>query len=265
MKIRRFTTQDLATVYVASLVESLITREEHPVLGLATGATPIALYRRLVDFHRQGLSFASVTTINLDEYIGLPGDHPQSYHRFMHDHLFSQIDVNSAGTHIPNGMSHNPEVECDRYDAIIAAHPIHLQILGIGRNGHIGFNEPDISLKTRTHVIELTADTIRANARFFANESEVPTRAITMGIQSILQAKEIILMAFGSDKALAVQHALSGEVSTEVPASFLQMHPNVTFVLDDEAAGLLPEHHALDEAPALAQFDWPWDAGSPRL
>lgn len=239
VKVRRFKTQELATVYVAAMIESLVSRSSNPVLGLATGATPVNLYARLVEFHRQGLSFAHVTTINLDEYVGLSVEHPQSYRRFMQDHLFRHIDVDPFNVFVPNGMAMDLASECERYDVVLDEHPIDLQILGIGRNGHIGFNEPDISLKTRTHVIELTEDTIRANGRFFSNESAVPTRAITMGIQSILQAKEIILMAFGRDKAKAVQRALSGEVSTEVPASFLQMHPNVTFILDDDAGGKL--------------------------
>lgn len=260
MKIRRFSTQELATVYVAALVEGLVSREQDPVLGLATGATPISLYRRLVEFHRQGLSFANVTTINLDEYVGLPGDHPQSYRRFMHKHLFSQIDIEPSNTFVPNGMAADPEIECERYDSVIESHPINMQILGIGRNGHIGFNEPDISLKTRTHVIQLTEDTLRANARYFGHEAgHVPTRAITMGIQSILRAKEIILMAFGHDKAVAVRRALSGEVSTEVPASFLQMHPNVTFVLDDEAAEMLGDTRPPVTVSGLDGVDWSWE------
>lgn len=239
MKVRRFVSDSLATVYVAALVESLLQREPHPVLGLATGSTPVNLYRQLVDFHQQGLSFSHVTAINLDEYVGLPADHPHSYHRFMRDHLFCHIDIPASRTFVPDGMAEDIEQECARYDAILATHPIDLQILGIGRNGHIGFNEPDISLKTRTHVIHLTEDTIGANARFFEEASAVPDRAITMGIQSILQARAIVLMAFGRDKAWAVKRALSGEVSTEVPASFLQMHPNVTFVLDEAAASEL--------------------------
>ncbi|PSR23984.1 MAG: glucosamine-6-phosphate deaminase [Sulfobacillus acidophilus] len=256
MKLRRFATQELATVYVAAMVESLITRESHPVLGLATGATPVRLYDRLVEFHQQGLSFAHVTTINLDEYVGLPATHPQSYRRFMHEHLFDRIDIPLAQTYVPDGMAINIDDECERYDAVLDTYPIDLQILGIGRNGHIGFNEPDISLKTRTHVIDLTEDTIKANARFFPDVNRVPTRAITMGIQSILQAKAIILMAFGSDKADAVRRALSGEVSTEVPASFLQMHPNVTFVLDEEAAQQLQTGQLLQASEWSRPHPW---------
>jgi glucosamine-6-phosphate deaminase len=256
MKVRRFATQELATVYVAAMVESLVAREPHPVLGLATGATPIRLYDRLVEFHQQGLSFTHVTTINLDEYVGLPATHPQSYHRFMREHLFDRIDIPLAQTYVPDGMAINIEDECERYDAVLDAYPIDLQILGIGRNGHIGFNEPGISLKTRTHVIDLTEDTIKANARFFADADQVPTRAITMGIQSILQAKAIILVAFGRDKAGAVRRALSGEVSTEVPASFLQMHANATFVLDEEAAEQL-QNEPLTQGPEWSRVH-PW-------
>lgn len=253
MKIRRFPTKNLATVYVATLVENLVTNSPNPVLGLSTGSTPVKLYQQLVEFHRQGLSFARAVTINLDEYVGIPVDHPQSYHYFMMDHLFSKIDILPSNTFVPNGMAENLEEECNRYDAILQTHPIDMQILGIGRNGHIGFNEPDLSLKTHTHVIQLTEDTIRANTRFFANGTGVPTRAITMGIQSILQAKTIVLMAFGRNKAEAVKRSLSGEVTTEVPASFLQMHPDVTFVLDDEAAVLLDDERIFHPHPQLPE------------
>jgi glucosamine-6-phosphate deaminase len=236
MKIRQFDTKEAATVYAAALVESSLARVEHPVLGLATGETPIPLYRQLVAFHRQGLSFAGVTTVNLDEYVGLPADHPQSYRRFMQEHLFSPVDLPPSQVHVPNGMAEDLEAECKRYDAVLAVCPIDLQILGIGRNGHIGFNEPDISLKPRTHVIQLTEDTVAANARFFSSPEEVPHLAITMGIQSILRARSIVLMAFGEDKADIVKQAVCGSVSTEVPASLLQMHPNVTVVLDAGSA-----------------------------
>ncbi len=174
MKIRRFPTEISATVYVATLIENLLTNTSNPVLGLSTGSTPVKLYRQLVEFHRQGLSFAHAVTINLDEYVGISVDHQQSYHRFMMDHLFSKIDIVSSNTFVPNGMAANLEDECKRYDAILHAHPIDMQILGIGRNGHIGFNEPDLSLKTHTHVIRLTEDTVHANRRFFERESCVP-------------------------------------------------------------------------------------------
>ncbi len=236
VKMRTFETEQLATVYVAAIIEGLISAVEHPVLGLATGSTPVQLYRQLVAFHHQGLQFSHVTTVNLDEYVGLSADHPQSYRRFMHDHFFGHIDISPNQTFVPNGQASDLAAECARYDKILEVHPIDLQILGIGHNGHIGFNEPDQALQTKTHVVRLAEDTIVANTRFFARPEDVPTEAITMGIQSILQAKSIILMAFGRDKAAAVRQALSGEVSTSMPASFLQMHPQVTFVLDAEAA-----------------------------
>lgn len=236
MPIRTFASAELATVYVAAQIESLITIKPHAVLGLATGSTPIPLYDQLVEFHRQGLSFAQVRTINLDEYVGLPANHPQSYRRFMHAHLFDAIDIFPAHTFIPDGQAPDLRSECQRYDTITATHPIDLQVLGIGRNGHIGFNEPDVSMKLLTHVTQLSPDTTAANARFLVEPEVVPKRAITMGIQSILRAQSIILMAFGEDKAEAVRKALSGEVTPSIPASFLQMHAHVTFVLDQAAA-----------------------------
>jgi glucosamine-6-phosphate deaminase len=157
----------------------------------------------------------------------------------MEEHFFAHIDLPAAHIHMPNGAAADLEAECARYDAVLDAHPIDLQVLGVGRNGHIGFNEPDISLKARTHVIELTQDTVAANARFFTTAQEVPRFAITMGIQSILRARSIVLMAFGEDKAAIVREALSGEVSTEVPASFLQMHSDATVVLDAASASAL--------------------------
>lgn len=239
MKVRTFATEELSSVYVAAIVEYLVTMHPKPVLGLATGSTPVRLYQRLIDFYRQGESFAHVTAINLDEYVGLPMEHPQSYHRFMREHLFDWIDIPRDRIFMPDGMADDLKAECARFDAILNKHPIDLQILGIGHNGHIGFNEPDLSLNTRTHVIELTQDTLAANSRFFVHKADMPTRAMNMGIQSILRAKHIILMAFGEDKASAVQRSLSGQISTDVPASILQAHPNVTFVLDQGAASLL--------------------------
>ncbi len=236
IKVRVFATELLAAVYVAAKTEGLIMAREGPVLGLATGATPVNLYRQLVNLHRQGLSFARTTTVNLDEYVGLSTDHVQSYHRFMREHLFDHIDIPPEQTFIPDGMADDLASECSRYDDIITTHPVDLQILGIGRNGHIGFNEPDTSMKALTHVQTLTPETVATNARFFANAAQMPQHAITMGLQSILRAKAIILMAFGEDKAWSVQRAMSGEISPSLPASFLQMHADVTFVLDIAAA-----------------------------
>ncbi|WP_067929251.1 glucosamine-6-phosphate deaminase [Alicyclobacillus shizuokensis] len=236
MKIRVFDTPDQAGLYAASLIERVVLDTARPVLGLATGSTVIPLYRELIRLHRCGLDLQHVVTINLDEYIGLPADHPQSYHDFMYRHLFAHIRVPESQIHIPNGNADNLDAECEAYDALLRQYPIDLQILGIGVNGHIGFNEPDDLLVSRTHVVQLSEQTIRSNARFFKDESEVPRQAITMGVQAILQARQIVLLAFGPEKAHIVARAIHGEVRTDVPASILQLHRDVTFVLDKESA-----------------------------
>lgn len=239
MQVRVFEHAEAAAVYAAAIMEFVIQHGREPVLGLATGSTPIPLYRQLVQFHRHGLSFANVTTINLDEYVGLDSGHPQSYRAFMQENLFDHIDVRADRTHMPDGAALDLQAECRRYDQVIAALPIDVQILGIGRNGHIGFNEPGKALKAQTHAVELAPDTIASNARFFASPDEVPKRAITVGLQSILTAKQILLLAFGPEKAEAVRNAVAGDVRTSLPASVLQVHPHVTFVLDVQAAALL--------------------------
>ncbi|WP_026960959.1 glucosamine-6-phosphate deaminase [Alicyclobacillus herbarius] len=236
MKIRVFDTPEQAGLYAASLIERIVLEIPQPVLGLATGSTVIPLYQELIRLHRCGLDFSHVVTINLDEYIGLPASHPQSYHHFMQTHLFSHIQVPLSQIHIPNGNAEDLEAECEAYDDLLRRHPIDLQILGIGINGHIGFNEPDDLLVSRTHVVQLSEQTIRSNARFFQNEAEVPRQAITMGVQAILQARQIVLLAFGPEKAQIVAQAIHGEVRTDVPASILQLHRDVTFVLDQESA-----------------------------
>ncbi|MCL6632513.1 MAG: glucosamine-6-phosphate deaminase [Alicyclobacillus herbarius] len=236
MKIRVFDTPEQAGLYAASLIERIVLEIPQPVLGLATGSTVIPLYQELIRLHRCGLDFSHVVTINLDEYIGLPASHPQSYHHFMQTHLFSHIQVPLSQIHIPNGNAEDLEAECEAYDDLLRRHPIDLQILGIGVNGHIGFNEPDDLLVSRTHVVQLSEQTIRSNARFFQNEAEVPRQAITMGVQAILQARQIVLLAFGPEKAQIVAQAIHGEVRTDVPASILQLHRDVTFVLDQESA-----------------------------
>lgn len=236
MNIRVFDTFSGAGIYAASLLERVINSKTTPVLGLATGETVIPLYHAFLRFVKCGLDVSHVTTINLDEYIGLPPNHEQSYHRFMYDHLFSQAPIPQERMNIPDGTATDLEDECARYDQVIRNHPIDIQILGIGVNGHIGFNEPDDLLVSRTHVVNLTDETIKSNARFFEDESEVPRQAITMGVQSILQAKQIVLMAFGEQKAEIVRKALSGDISTDVPATILQLHQDVTVILDQSSA-----------------------------
>jgi glucosamine-6-phosphate deaminase len=225
--------------YIADLVRS------HPrsVLGLATGGTPIGIYEELVRKHKQEqLSFRGVTTFNLDEYVGLAADHPQSYRAYMAQQLFRHIDVPQDRIHIPNGLAAEPESECRRYDQLIEdAGRIDLQLLGLGHNGHIGFNEPGTALIGKTHVVELAADTRKANARFFSSEEEVPTHALTMGVGAILQAKTIVLVVKGADKAEIVQRALFGPITTDCPASLLQTHAGLVVLLDTEAGRLVSD------------------------
>lgn len=213
-----------------------------PVLGLATGSTAEGMYARLVEMYRQGiLNFDPVVTFNLDEYVGLGPDHPQSYHFYMHRNFFDHVNVRPENIHIPSCYDAREADEiCRNYDQeIIKAGGIDLQLLGIGVNGHIGFNEPGRYLQTRTHLVELAAETIQANSRFFNAVDEVPHQAITMGISSIMKAAKILLLASGENKAPAVRDSFSGLVSTSVPASLLQLHQNFTVIADREAASLL--------------------------
>ena len=225
-----------ASEVIASLVQST----PSPVIGLATGSTPIDTYARLVERHRKGLSFADVTTFNLDEYIGLSPDHPQSYHTYMSAHLFASIDLNPEQANIPAGDADDLEAECSRYEQAIAdAGGVDLWLLGIGSNGHIAFNEPGCAPDSRTRVVDLAPETITANSRYFDSIEDVPPRAITAGIATILSARRILLLAFGASKAEPICEALAGPVSSDCPASFLQNHPDCTFVLDEAAASHL--------------------------
>lgn len=222
----------------ASLIVSLLQSNPKAVLGLATGSSPVGMYTRLIELHRKGLvSFSKATSFNLDEYIGLPAEHPQSYRSFMNEHLFNHIDIEPGQTHIPNGNAADMEAECLAYDKMLDDYgPVDLQILGIGSNGHIGFNEPDANLSSRTHVVDLLEDTREANARFFDTLEDVPRQAITMGIGGIMKARQILLLARGAGKAEAIRNAVEGPITTQCPASLLQSHPNV-IVLVDEGAG----------------------------
>lgn len=202
--------------------------------GLATGGTPETLYQVMV---HSDLDFSDCISINLDEYVGLSGENEQSYRYYMNQHLFNHKPFKE--TYVPNGLASDLTAECARYDAIIQANPIDFQILGIGENGHIGFNEPGTSFDETTHVVALTPSTIAANQRYFASKEEVPTHALSMGIASIMQSKEIVLLAFGEKKAQAIQAMLEGEVTESLPASILQKHPNVTVIVDQNAASLL--------------------------
>lgn len=230
-------------LYGANLVIQQILRKPDSVLGLATGSSPVALYNNLIEANqKKTVSFSQVKSFNLDEYLGLPESHPQSYRYFMQQNLFDKIDIQTDLTSVPPGKPEDPYVACDQYEeAIKSASGIDLQILGIGGNGHIGFNEPSSSLASRTRVKTLTRETIQDNARFF-NEDEVqPTLAITMGIGTIMESRHIILLATGKNKQEAVKSLIEGPVSASCPASALQFHPHVTVICDTAAAEKL-EH-----------------------
>ena len=223
----------------AHLVSRLLREKPNSVLGLATGNTPLLLYREMIRMHREeGLDFSGVTTFNLDEYIGLEPTHPQSYHAFMEEHLFSQININPDNVHIPDGSASDVLACCAAYEqAIVDAGGIDLQLLGLGGNGHIGFNEPTSSFASRTRIKALSRQTIRDNARFFGeDESLVPRLCITVGMGTIMDARVIVLLAFGRRKAAAVAAMVEGPVSAMTPASILQHHPVARIFIDEAAA-----------------------------
>lgn len=229
--------EDLSKV-AANLVREEIEKNPKLVLGLATGSTPEGMYKELIRLHKEeGLDFSKVTTFNLDEYVGIEEEHPNSYHYFMKDILFNHINIDMNNTFIPDGQAENPEEYCKKYDKLIEEKGgIDLQILGIGENGHIAFNEPDEELNVGTSIVGLTESTIEANSRFFDSIDEVPKTAITMGIGSIMKAKKIILLANGNKKANIIKELLKADkITTELPASMLLLHPNLTIILDEEA------------------------------
>ncbi|HEX2256352.1 MAG TPA: glucosamine-6-phosphate deaminase [Afifellaceae bacterium] len=230
--------------FVAALVAERLAAQPRLVLGLATGQTFMAVYERLVALHRRGaVSFAQATSFNLDEYAGLPADHPASYHAFMRRCLFGQVDNDPGRAHLPDGMAADLDAEAARYEAAIrAAGGVSLQLLGIGENGHIGFNEPGAAFSSRTRVVALEPSTQLANSRFFPAGEEVPRRAITMGVATIMEAREIVLAATGGRKAAALTAALAGPVTPACPASVLRRHRRATIVCDREAASQLLEN-----------------------
>ena len=203
-------------------------------LGLATGSSPLEFYREIVE---SDLDFSNLSSVNLDEYVGLDGDNPQSYRYFMQEHLFNKKPFKES--YLPSGVRDHAEAEVVRYNQILADHPVDLQILGIGRNGHIGFNEPGTPFDSQTHLVDLDQSTIEANARFFEKIEDVPTQAISMGIKNILDAKSIILFAYGESKAKAIAGPVEGPVTEKLPASSLQNHADVTIIADAEALSLL--------------------------
>ncbi|MBI4417595.1 MAG: glucosamine-6-phosphate deaminase [Ignavibacteriales bacterium] len=225
----------------AAMVAERIRKKPDLVLGLATGVTPLGLYKELIRlYNEEGLSFARVTTFNLDEYIGLPRTHPQSYFHFMQENFFRHIDIEPRALHIPDGMAPDIDAQCEWYEQQIARHGgIDVQILGIGANGHIAFNEPGSSLGSRTRIKTLTDQTVEDNSRFFKTAEEVPKTAITMGIGTIMEAREVFLLARGTAKAKAVRAAIEGPITAMVPASIIQMHRKAYVLLDRDAASQL--------------------------
>lgn len=236
MKIIKVNDYNELSKRAASIFVNRINRLNKPVIGLATGSTPEKMYEILVGKYRSGeISFSEIITFNLDEYVGLSKNDPTSYQYFMNDHLFNHVDIKVQNIHLPNGLAHDLEKECEEYEELIkSAGSIDLQILGLGLNGHIGFNEPGTSFTSRTHVVELEQSTIEANARFFSSIEEVPKKALTMGIDTIMDAKEIVFLVQGEKKAEILKRVVYGEVTEEVPASILQRHPNVTLITDIE-------------------------------
>lgn len=233
--------QDMSRKAANIISAQLILRPES-VLGLATGSTPIGIYRQLITWYEKGdVDFSRAISINLDEYCGLTAQDPQSYSYFMHENFFNHINIDPARVFLPDGTQKDSLLECARYDKVIADHGgIDLQLLGIGHNAHIGFNEPDDHFSKGTHQVALTESTIRANTRFFQNEDEVPKLAYTVGMQAIMQARQILLVASGADKAEALKNSFFGPVTPHVSASILQLHQNVTVIADAAALSLCP-------------------------
>lgn len=242
MKIYR--AEDYASMSrkAADILSAQIILKPDSVLGLATGSTPLGIYAQLISRYEKGeLDFSDVITVNLDEYVGLPADHEQSYRYYMRANFFDRVNIRPENAYVPDGTAADPEAECARYDGILRRYgPIDIQLLGLGHDGHIGFNEPDDAFPLNTHMVGLAPMTIEANARFFTSADEVPRQALTMGVKAIMQARCVLMAVSGEDKAEIVKTAFTGPVTARVPASVLQMHPNFILVGDAAALSLLP-------------------------
>lgn len=225
----------------ASIIASQLILKPDCVLGLATGSSPVGTYKKLIEWYQKGLvDFSKVTSVNLDEYKGLSADNDQSYRYFMNTNLFNHVNIDKEKTYVPNGLEPDSQKACDQYNAIIErAGGIDLQLLGLGHNGHIGFNEPADHFPAVTHCVDLTESTIEANKRFFASEADVPRQAYTMGIQNIMSARRILVIVSGADKAEILKKVVNGPITPQVPASVLQLHGDATIVADEAAAALL--------------------------
>lgn len=240
MRIYKYKNYDEVSKVSAAIVIREMIKNPNIILGLATGTSPIGLYKNLIKAYNEYLiSFKDVKTFNLDEYIGIPNDHPESYSSFMHRHLFNHIDIKEQNIHIPSNEIEHIENLAEEYNKKLFGNQRDVQILGIGANAHIGFNEPGSEMSNQTFIIKLSEETRMSNARFFDSVDEVPTHAVTMGIKNIMFSKQIILLAFGKEKADAVYKMVYGKITEDIPASILQLHPDVTIILDEEAASKL--------------------------
>ena len=237
MKLYKAKDYDDMSRIAANIISAQVILKPDCVLGLATGSTPIGMYKRLIEGYKSGdLDFSEVKSVNLDEYRGLPRDNDQSYYYFMYNNLFKDINIKLENTNVPDGTELDSAKECARYDAVIESMGgVDIQVLGLGHNGHIGFNEPDTEFAKTTHCVDLTESTIEANKRFFADVNDVPRQAYTMGVQSIMRSKAILLLVSGEAKAQILHDVLCGPITPQVPASILQMHENVIVVADEAA------------------------------
>ena len=240
MKIIITENYDEMSKKAAELMIELVKNNPNAVLGLATGSSPIGMYQYMAkDCQNGNTSYKNVSTVNLDEYVGLTADHNQSYAYFMRTNLFDHIDIDQKNTNLPCGSAPDAQKECDRYNALLESMKQDVQVLGLGSNGHIGFNEPGTPLDSVTHLVDLTENTIKDNSRLFDSIDEVPRQALSMGIKNIMQAKSILMVVSGKNKAAAVRGMVKGEITPELPASVLQLHPFVTIICDKDAASLL--------------------------
>ena len=241
MRIIRTKNYDEMSRKAAAIIAAQVIHKPDCVLGLATGGTPVGTYKNLVEWYKSGdLDFSEVSTVNLDEYRGLPREHRESYWSFMHRNLFDHVNIPADRINLPDGTNMDADAECKRYDAVIAGlGGVDLQLLGIGHDGHIGFNEPSDAYDMGTHCVDLTEETIEANKRFFASRDEVPRQAYTMGTHTIMSARKVLMVVSGRDKAEIIKKAFFGPVTPHVPASILQMHPNFVLVADEDALSLV--------------------------
>ena len=224
----------------SEILISIVKNNPSAVLGLATGSSPIGTYQNMIKDHKEnGTSYKNVHTVNLDEYVGLTADHDQSYAYFMRTNLFDGLDIDLKNTNLPCGSVTDLQAECDRYNALLENYKQDVQVLGLGSNGHIGFNEPNTPFDSVTHLVDLTENTIKDNSRLFASIDEVPRQALSMGIKNIMNAKSILMVVSGKNKAEAVKGMVKGEITPALPASVLQLHPFVTVICDKDAGSLL--------------------------